>query len=143
MTCEQMKCERWPDVRENLQSDGFITRLENKCINFIGLFRFLRQKSIALLTSFVSLVVTIKELSKVNRLLIKHFILRQTRIFIACPQFVVLLAFIRKFKRKNLEMVSLRYLIRMFIPQQIQGVRNMSVLILPCDKLYLQTANRS
>lgn len=35
MTCEQMNCERWPDVRENLQSDGFITRIQNECINFM------------------------------------------------------------------------------------------------------------
>ena len=34
MTCEQMKCERWLDGRENSQSEGFITRIENKCIKF-------------------------------------------------------------------------------------------------------------
>jgi uncharacterized short protein YbdD (DUF466 family) len=34
MTREQMKCERWLDGRENSQSEGFITRIENKCINF-------------------------------------------------------------------------------------------------------------
>lgn len=35
MTCEQMKCERWPDVHGNLQSDGFITGIRNECINFM------------------------------------------------------------------------------------------------------------
>lgn len=38
MTCEQMKCERCPDVQQNLHSDGFITRIGNKCINFEGIF---------------------------------------------------------------------------------------------------------
>lgn len=107
MTCEQMKCERWPDVRENLQSDGFITRVENKCINFIGLFRFLRQKSMAVLTSFVSLVATIKELSKVNRLLVKHFISCRARIFIvsvefSSPQFRYLFVFLKKIRKFEL-----------------------------------------